>query len=82
MFRYRPAILAELLRHGVRPTPRTPPGLVRAFLNDLYRLELRRLRAELLAGRIPKSKYSSHVVLLRERYPLLSLPERFWVEQE
>ncbi|RPJ82798.1 MAG: hypothetical protein EHM13_08430 [Acidobacteria bacterium] len=81
MFRYRPPVLAELLRHGVRPTDRTPPALVRAYLNDLYRHELRRLRSALLAGRIPKPQYSSRVVELRQRYPLLSLPERFWVEE-
>ncbi len=81
MYRYRPAVLTDLLRHGVRPTDRTPPALVRAYLNDLYRYELRRLRAALLEGRIPKPQYSSHVVSLRERYPLLSLPERFWIEE-
>lgn len=80
MLRYRPAVLSELLRHGVRPTDRTPPGVVRAYLNDLYRYELRRLRAELLAGRIPKPEYSSRVIELRQRYPLLSLPAKFWVE--
>ena len=82
MFHYRPAILTELLRHGVRPTERTPPALVRAYLNDLYRYELRRPRADLLAGRIPKPQYSSRVVALRERYPLLSLPARFWTEEQ
>jgi len=54
--------------------------VVRAYLNDLYRFELRRLRSALLEGRIAKPEYSSHVVALRQRYPLLSLPERFWVE--
>jgi len=80
MYRYRPAVLTELLRHGVRPTERTPPALVRAYLDDLYRYELRRLRSALLDGRIAKPEYSSHVVALRQRYPLLSLPERFWFE--
>jgi hypothetical protein len=80
MFRYRATVLGELLRHGVRPTDRTPPAVVRAYLNDLYRFELRRLRSALVEGRIAKPEYSSHVVALRQRYPLLSLPERFWVE--
>jgi hypothetical protein len=80
MFRYRAAVLAELLRHGVRPTDRTPPRVVKGFVNDLYRFEVRRLRDRLLRGEIPKPSYASHVVELRKRYPLLSLDVRFWLE--
>ncbi len=76
---YRPGVLEQLLRHGVRPRNDTPPAHVQAFLNDLYRFELRRLRARLLAGEIAKRDYSSHVIRLRERYALLSLPVRFWL---
>ena len=36
-------------------------------------------RDERLAGRIPKGEYAAHVVRLRERYPLLSLPVERWV---
>jgi hypothetical protein len=79
VYRYRPEILAELLRHGVRPTTGTAPLLVLSFLNDLYRFELRRLRARLLQGEIPRPAYAGHVVALRTRYPLLSLPVRFWM---
>jgi hypothetical protein len=79
MYRYRPEILSALLGHGVRPTPDTPPHLVVSYLNDLYRFELRRLRARLLRGEIAKPSYAGHVTDLRERYPLLSLPTRFWV---
>ena len=78
LFRYRPGVLEQLLRHGVRPKPHTPPGVVRAFLNDLYRYELRRLRGRLLDGSIAKPDYASHVVGLRERYALLSLPPALW----
>jgi hypothetical protein len=78
-YRYRPDILEALLRHGVRPAAHTPPQQARAFLLALYRFELRRLRRRLLDGRIPKPAYAGHVVRLREQYPLLSLPERFWV---
>ncbi len=80
--RYRPGVLEQLLKHGVRPHDRTPPALVRAFLNDLYRCELRRLRGRLLAGEIAKPDYSGHVVRLRGRYALLSLPVRLWAEDE
>jgi hypothetical protein len=79
-FRYRREILAELLRHGIRPSASTPPATVRALLNDLYRFELRRLRDRLLAGRIAKPDYASHVIALRARYPLLSIPVALWVE--
>jgi len=78
-FRYRPGVLEELLRHGVRPTDRTPPALVRGFVNDLYRFELRQLRSRLMRGDFPKREYSGRVVGLRTRYPLLSLPDRLWL---
>ena len=44
MFRYRPDVLAHLERHGVRPTPQTPPQLVRDYVRDLYKYEIRALR--------------------------------------
>jgi hypothetical protein len=69
-----------LLRHGVRPTSRTPPARVHAYLNDLYRFELRRLRARLLRGEFPKREYAARVIDLRKRYPLLSLTTRAWTE--
>jgi hypothetical protein len=79
-FRYRPAVLEELLRHGLRPTERTPPSRARGQVNDLYRFELRRLRSRLLAGEIARRDYAAHVVALRRRYPVLSLPDRLWLE--
>ena len=79
-YRYLPSVLDALAAHGVRPTASTAPELVREFLNDLYRYELRRLRAELLAGAFPKREYFGRVVALRRRYPLLSLKPRQWVD--
>lgn len=79
-YRYRPGVLAALLAHGVRPTPATPPGLVRDYLNDLYRFQLRRLRAQLVRGDFPKRQYAGRVTELRLRYPLLSLPLQAWTE--
>jgi hypothetical protein len=78
MYEYRKEILEQLLRHGIRPTPNTPPGLVMEYLNDLYRYEIRRLRNRLLEGRFPRSEYASRVVDLRRRYPLVSIPTRHW----
>jgi hypothetical protein len=80
-YRYREAVLEELLRHGVRPTDRTPPQLVKSFVNDLYRFEIRRLRDRLLQGEIPRPAYAGHVVELRKRYPVLSLDLRRWADQ-
>ena len=77
-YRYRPEVLEALGRHGVRPQDTTPPGRIREHLNDLYRYEIRRLRARLLRGEIPKADYVSHVLTLRGRYMLLSRPVSEW----
>ncbi len=77
---YRPDILRQLARHGVRPEPTTPPALVRAFVYSLYRYEIRRLRGRLRAGSIARADYAAHVVALRTRYPILSLPVANWTE--
>ena len=77
---YRPPILAELLRHGVRPTPTTRPELVHAFVSDLYRYELRRLRDRLLRREFPKHEYFGRVVELRKRYHVISLRASEWTE--
>jgi hypothetical protein len=81
LFRYRPDILERLLRHGVRPTPSTRPELVHEFVSDLYRYEIRRLRARLLAGEFPRIEYSIKVVQLRMRYPVISMRARQWLVQ-
>jgi hypothetical protein len=75
---YPPDILDTLAGHGLRPTPSTPPALVREALSDLYRYEIRRLRRTLLEGKVEKSDYSNHVIALRKRYWLLSLPVQHW----
>lgn len=79
-YRYRLAVLEQLLRHGVRPTSATPPELVHEFVSDLYRHELRRLRDRLVRREIPKAGYSGRVVELRRTYPLVSLKPHEWLE--
>ena len=79
-YRYRSAVLEQLWRHGVQPTPSTPPELVHEFVSDLYRLELRRLRDRLVRREIPKVGYYERVVELRRKYPLVSLKPHEWVE--
>jgi hypothetical protein len=79
--RFHPRVLDELARHGLRPGPATTVQQLRDAVRDLYRYEIRRLRAELLAGRIRKPDYAGRVSDLRGRYPLLSLPVEKWVER-
>ncbi len=78
IFHYAPQVLDELRRHGVRPTPDTSPALVHEFVNDLYRFELRRLKQRQVRGEIEMRDYSAHVVALRKRYILVSVPVRRW----
>lgn len=80
-YKYRPDVLAQLARHGVHPTPATPPHLVYDFISDLYRYELRRLRDRLVRGAISKAGYYDRVVELRLKYPLVSLKPEQWIEQ-
>ena len=79
---YRPDVLSSLLVHGVRPTPLTPPELVRDFVRDLYRYEIRRLRERYLNREFAKREYGDRVDKLRRRYPVLSLRAREWIESE
>lgn len=80
-FRYRAEVIEQLWRHGVHPTPSTPPELVHEFVSDLYRFELRRLRGRLVRKEIPKIGYYDRVVALRRTYPLISLKPAQWLEQ-
>ena len=81
IYDYHPRILDELARHGLRPLPSTPPQRLRDAVRDLYRHEIKKARAHLLAGRIERRHYAAHIVELRKRYPLLSLPTEFWVRR-
>jgi len=77
-YAYPPEILETLAGHGLKPTPETPPSFVREALSDLYRYEIRCLRRSLLEGRIERANYADHVIALRKRYWLLSLPVKHW----
>jgi hypothetical protein len=78
-YRYHPEVLDQLAAHGIIPTATTSPDLVHEYLNDLYRYELRRLRRRLLDRQILKAHYYAHVVGVRRKYPLLSVPRTRWV---
>lgn len=77
-FEYQPEILEQLLTHGVRPCPTTRPALVFRFLGELYRYELRRLKALRAARAFPPAEYGGRVIDLRKRYPLVSVPVKYW----
>lgn len=73
MYTYRADVLQYLLVHGVRPTPHTPPQLVRDFVRDLYKYEIRVLRERYMRREFPKVEYAERVDALRRRYPVLAL---------
>ena len=79
-FTYRADVLRELERHGVKPTAATSPQLVRDYVRDLYKYEIRRLRAQMLREEFPRHEYSARVEALRNQYPVLSLLPRQFLE--
>jgi hypothetical protein len=79
-YRYRAEVLDELARHGLNPKPTTAPQVLRDAINDLYRLEIRRLRDRCRAGEFSTRELPAHVIELRKRYVLLSIPMARWTE--
>ncbi|MDR1990157.1 MAG: hypothetical protein LBQ09_07995 [Acidobacteriaceae bacterium] len=78
MYRYKPSVLLDLARHGVNPLPHTPPSLVREYVRELYKYEIRVLRSRMIAGMFPKAEYATRVDALRRAYPVLALqPHQF-----
>ena len=78
-YTYRPDVLEAVQIHGVKPTSQTSPVLVRNFVRDLYKYELRQLRERYVRKEFPKTEYYSRVEALRNRYPVLALVARLWV---
>jgi hypothetical protein len=78
---YHKQILDELAGHGLLPSADTSPQQLRDALRDLYKYEIRRLKARLLAGDFQKSEYAGHIVELRKRYWLLSVPTSLWTDK-
>ena len=79
-FRYRADVVDALWRYGVHPTVRTRPELVHEFVSDLYRYEIRRLRARLLRKEFPKREYAGRVAALRMQYRVISMRPQEWIE--
>jgi len=80
VYHYRADVLAGLPRHGIRPTPQTPPELVRDYVRDLYKWEIRRLRERYLKKEFAKQEYWQRVDHLRRQYPVLALLPRQFLE--
>lgn len=78
-FTYRPDVLRELAKHGVCPTSRTDPQVVRDYVRDLYKYEIRRLKERMLSGEFPRVEYTDRVDALRRSYPVLALLPRQFV---
>lgn len=79
MFQYRAEILEELARHGLCPRPSTHPDFVRTAVRDLYNYEIRRLRDRCRGGEFPPAELAAHVIELRKRYTVLSIPVYRWM---
>ena len=79
-YHYHDNVRQELLSKGIKITKSTPPELAKLQLNDLYRFEIRQLRQRFRHGEIARSEYAHHVISLRRRYPLLSLPTSRWTQ--
>jgi hypothetical protein len=74
----KPEILEALAAHGLRPRADTPAGVLRDQINNLYRIEIRKLRDRCRAGEFPTPELAPRVVELRKRYVLLSIPVERW----
>jgi hypothetical protein len=79
-FHYRADVLAALKHHGVAPASHTSPQIVRDFVRDLYKWEIRKLRERYLRREFPKQEYWQRVDDLRRKYPVLALLPRQMVE--
>ena len=76
--RFQPAVLEGLAGHGLQPLSTTSPEFLRDAVLELYRYEIKALRQALLGGRVAKGDYVSHVLALRKKYWLLSVPLQLW----
>jgi hypothetical protein len=79
---YTSEVLEELARHGLAPRAGTSPQQLRDAVRDLYKHEIKRLKARLLAREFPKGEYADRVIALRRQYPLLSIPLELWLDRQ
>lgn len=75
---YPDELLDALAAHGVAPRPDVHPRVVRDFVSDLYRYEIRRLRDWRAKGVVRKEDYVDRVIALRKQYWVLTLEPSAW----
>ena len=75
---YPPEFVEALAGFGLAPHPGTPPAVVRRAVDELYKVELKRLRLRYLRGELAKAHLAEQVIQLRKKYWLLTLPEGAW----
>ena len=67
----------------MKPGTDTRPELVREFVRELYKFEIRRLRDQVRRSAFPRRDYARRVDQLRQAYPVLALlPEQFLTPDE
>lgn len=79
-FSYRADVLRELERHGVIPKPHSSPELVRGYVRELYKYQLRQLRDRYVKKQFPKLEFHARVEALKNQYPVLALLPRQFLE--
>jgi len=80
-FRYRPRSAPPSWPVTASSQPhRTAPDWSATSSGDLYKYEIRRLKARMLRGEFPRDQYTHRVEQLRDQYPVLALLPRQFVE--
>ena len=77
-YHYPPELAEALLALGLSPRSTTPPAFAREAIDELYKFELRRLRDRHRAGEVARDHYLDHVIALRKKYWMLTLPLAAW----
>lgn len=80
MIDLRPQVRAALAVHGVEPRDFDTAASLKERLNDLYLVEVRRLRDRQRRGEIPLREYAAHAEALKQSFALLGLPLGLWIE--
>lgn len=83
--RYRPFVLEQLARWGIVPSSRTDPKRAYFLLKAIYCFEIREMKIrrkekERVLGPQPLDDYRRGLERLKDKYAVLKLPARDWVE--
>jgi hypothetical protein len=79
-YKFRAEVLEQLAKHGLCPKSDSSPEFLRDAIRDLYNYEIRQLRDRCRAGEFSTRELPAHVIELRKRYALLSIPVGAWIE--